>query len=150
MLEVHSPVAGTVIAVTDVPDPVFAQGLVGPGSAVVPDAAAGRTAVAPISGRMLKLTPHAFIVVSDDGRAVLVHLGIDTVELRGDGFTLLVAQGDEVVAGQPIIVWDPAEIEAGGRSAIVPVIALEAAPGALALRAAPGSTVTESDVLFSL
>jgi len=150
MLEVLAPVAGTVIAVTDVPDPVFSGGLVGPGVAIVPDPSMGRTAVAPVGGRVLKLHPHAFIIATDDGRAVLVHLGIDTVELRGDGFTLLVAQGDEVVPGQPITVWDPADVEAGGRSPIVPVVALVATPGSLTLRAVPGTVVTESDVLFAL
>ena len=150
MLEVLSPVAGTVIDVADVPDPVFSGGLVGPGCAVVPDPAAGRTAVAPLSGRVVKLHPHAFIIAADDGRAVLVHLGIDTVELRGDGFTLLVREGDEVVAGQPVAVWDPADVEAGGRSPIVPVVALDAAPNALTRRAAPGTAVTPADVLFAL
>ncbi len=156
MLEVLAPVAGTVVDITEVPDPVFSGGLVGPGAAILPDPQAGRTAVAPITGRVLKLHPHAFILVSDgDGaggvaRSVLVHLGIDTVELKGDGFTLLVSEGDDVVAGQPIAVWDPADVEAGGRSPMVPVVALEAPPTALTAAATPGAEVTSSDPLFTI
>jgi PTS system N-acetylglucosamine-specific IIA component len=108
-LSVGSPVAGRVVALTDVPDPVFAEAMVGPGLAVVPS---GDIAVAPVAGTIATLHPHAFVVATDSGRAVLVHLGIDTVQLKGSGFTLHVAKGDVVTAGQPIIGWDPVSISA--------------------------------------
>ncbi|ACZ32203.1 PTS system, glucose subfamily, IIA subunit [Xylanimonas cellulosilytica DSM 15894] len=149
-LEVRAPVAGTVVAVADIPDPVFAAALVGPGSALAPDPVAGRTAVAPIAGVVVKLHPHAFVVAADDGRAVLVHLGIDTVELHGDGFTLHVAEGDRVEAGQPVVDWDPAAVEAGGRSPVVPVVVLDAEPSELRALAPAGTTLTPSDPLFSV
>jgi len=63
----------------------------------------------------------------------LVHLGIDTVQLKGEGFTLLAAEGDEVAAGAPVVEWDPAAVEAGGRSPLCPVVALDAAGDALRL-----------------
>ena len=56
---------------------------------------------------------------------MLVHLGIDTVQLKGEGFRLLAAEGDEVQAGTPVVEWDPAAIEAGGRSPVCPVVALD-------------------------
>lgn len=149
-LAVRAPVAGAVIAVADIPDPVFSAALVGPGAAIRPDPVTGGMAVAPIAGTVVKLHPHAFVVAADDGRAVLVHLGIDTVELHGDGFELHVAEGDRVEAGQPIIGWDPAAVRAGGRSPVVPVVALDAEPSELEDIAPIGTTLTPSDPLFHI
>ena len=131
VLAVLAPVSGRVVDLALVPDPVFAAGMVGPGRAVDPDRGPS-VAVAPVTGRVLKAHPHAFVVVSADGRGVLVHLGIDTVELKGEGFELLVEEGAAVAAGDPVVRWDPAAVEAGGRSPSCPVVALDASPGALA------------------
>ena len=125
-LTVTAPLAGTAVPLSDVPDPVFAEGIVGPGVAVRPDPAA-RTVIAPIGGVLAKVKPHAFVVVAPDGRGVLVHLGIDTVSLGGEGFTVLAAEGSTVAAGDAVIAWDPVAVEDGGRSAICPVVALDAA-----------------------
>jgi glucose-specific phosphotransferase system IIA component len=124
-LPVGSPVAGRVVPLTEVPDPVFAEAMVGPGLAVVPAADPG-DAVSPVSGRIVTLHPHAFVVATDSGRAVLVHLGIDTVKLKGEGFTLHVAKGDQVEVGQPVVGWHPAAIEEAGYATVCPVIALDA------------------------
>ncbi len=129
-LTVTAPVAGTVTAMSDVPDPVFAQEIVGPGVAIAPDAGSA-TAVAPISGKLVKLHPHAFVIVGDGGAGVLVHLGIDTVKLHGEGFTLKAAEGDEVSAGDPIVEWSPPDVESAGYSSVVPVVALDAKADAL-------------------
>ncbi|QAY63600.1 PTS glucose transporter subunit IIA [Xylanimonas allomyrinae] len=149
-LTVLAPVAGTVRALADVPDPVFSAGLVGPGVAVDPDPLTGRDAVSPVSGTVVKLHPHAFVVTAPDGRAVLVHLGIDTVQLEGEGFTLHVAEGDAVEAGQVVVTWDPAAVTAGGRSALVPVVALDAGPDGALPVPAPGTTVAAGDPLLTL
>ena len=127
-LAVIAPVTGTVIGLTHVPDPVFADAMVGPGTAIDPDRVEGE-ALSPIAGRLVKLHPHAFVVVDDTSgaeRGVLVHLGIDTVQLEGAGFELLVAEGDVLTAGQPVVRWNPADIEAGGRSPVCPIVALGA------------------------
>ena len=126
-LTVQSPVSGVVVALSDVPDPVFSGKIVGPGVAVTPDAAGGGevSALAPISGTISKIHPHAYVITTDDGHSVLVHLGLDTVSLGGKGFTLLASEGDTIDAGSPVISWSPAQIEAGGLNPIVPVIALE-------------------------
>jgi sugar PTS system EIIA component len=130
-LRVAAPVAGRVMEMASVPDPVFAQGLVGPGAAIDPERGP-MTAVSPINGTLLKVHPHAFVVASADGRGVLVHLGIDTVQMRGEGFTLHRAEGAVVKSGEPIVGWDSAAVEASGRSPIVPVVCLEAAEDAAA------------------
>lgn len=146
-LRVTSPVAGRVVPLTDVPDPVFAQAMVGPGVAVEPDRVAGE-AVAPVDGTVVTLHPHAFVVATADGAAVLVHLGIDTVRRKGEGFTLHVVKGEQVRAGQPVVTWDPAEVEAAGFAPICPVVALDATADAL-VDQAPGGPVAAGDALFS-
>ena len=126
-VEVGSPVSGLAAPITEVPDPVFSQAMVGPGVAVKPEAGRG-DAVAPIAGKVATMHPHAFVISAPDGTSVLVHLGIDTVKLKGEGFTLHVAKGDEVAAGQKVITWDPTEVESQGYSSVCPVVALDIAP----------------------
>ena len=123
--EILAPLAGRVLPLAEVPDPVFAEAIVGPGVAIDPDRGPSEV-VSPVTGLLLKLHPHAFVVVTDGGSGVLVHLGIDTVQLKGEGFTLHAEEGKQVTAGQRLITWNPAEIADGGRSPICPVIALEA------------------------
>jgi sugar PTS system EIIA component len=142
---VTTPVAGRVLPLSAVPDPVFADALVGPGLAVAPTPAPG-IAVSPVDGRVSTLHPHAYVVVSGD-RGVLVHLGIDTVRLGGAGFELLVEAGATVACGQPMVRWDPAAVQGGGLSALCPVIALDAAAAELSELAS--GTVSIGDPLFS-
>ena len=126
---------------------MFAGAVVGPGLAVDP-ARAKAEVVSPVTGRLVKLHPHAFVVLADTGAGVLVHLGIDTVHLKGNGFTLHVDEGAQVSAGQPIVTWDPAEIEAGGRSPICPVIVLDTKPEQLS-GLAPSGEVAQGATLFT-
>lgn len=94
---------------SEVDDPVFSVGAVGPGVAIEPRP--GQTAVvSPVDGVLIKLSPHAFIVLVDDEIGVLVHIGINTVRLDGEGFELLAAEGDRVEAGTPVVSWDPGSI----------------------------------------
>ncbi len=146
VLRVGAPVAGRVTGLAAVPDPVFSGAMVGPGTAIDPERAPGE-ATAPIGGTLVKLHPHAFVVVSDDGRGVLVHLGIDTVQLQGRGFTLLAEEGKRVEAGQPLIRWDPAAVESSGRSPVCPVIALDAGAAALGEVRQDGR-VAHGDLIF--
>lgn len=147
---VGSPVAGAVVAMSEVPDPVFAEAMVGPGLAVEPGTEPGPgTASSPVAGTVATVHPHAFVVVTTAGPAVLVHLGIDTVKLAGDGFTLLAAKGDTVAAGQPMVEWDPAAVRAQGYSAVCPVVVLDAEQGALEAWHDPGP-VARGDTLFTV
>src|SRR5689334_20290932 len=126
MTTVTSPINGRAIGLSAVPDPVFAGAMVGPGTAVDP-VREPSTALAPVDGLVVSMHPHAFVVLDADGHGVLTHLGIDTVQLNGEGFELLVSKGDTVRRGQPVIKWNPAAVEAAGKSPISPVVALEAA-----------------------
>jgi PTS system N-acetylglucosamine-specific IIA component len=127
---VTSPLNGRAIGLAAVPDPVFSGAMVGPGTAIDPERGPSE-ALSPVDGVVVSLHPHAFVVVDEHGHGVLTHLGIDTVQLDGEGFELLVAKGDTVTRGQPMVRWDTNAVEAAGKSPISPVIALEAAPEAL-------------------
>jgi PTS system N-acetylglucosamine-specific IIC component len=122
--EILVPIRGRAVPMQQVPDPTFAGGHVGPGAAIDPPHEIV-DAVAPISGTVLQMLPHAYIILSADNIGVLVHLGLDTVELDGDGFTAHVAKGDKVEAGQPIITYDVPSVVATGRTPIVPVVVME-------------------------
>jgi PTS system glucose-specific IIA component len=98
--------------------------MVGYGAAIDPPRAV-IDAVAPVSGKLLKLMPHAYIVMTPDNVGVLVHLGLDTVALNGEGFTAHVSQGDDVTAGQVVITYDVPAIEAKGLNPIVPVVVMD-------------------------
>ncbi|TFD87085.1 PTS glucose transporter subunit IIA [Cryobacterium lactosi] len=144
-----SPVRGTVVPLGDVPDPVFAQEIVGGGLALQPSRRAGSvTAGAPVSGTIVQIQPHAFVIQSTEGTGVLVHLGIDTVRLNGEGFEVLVTKGSTVQAGDPVVRFDQAVIAAHGYSDICLVIVLQSPPGSVP---APTDTRTidAAEVLFS-
>ena len=121
---VFAPVEGRALTLSEVPDPVFSQGMVGHGAAIDPPHEV-IYAVAPVGGKILKLLPHAYVIMTPDNVGVLVHLGLDTVQLNGEGFTAHVAQGDTVEAGQPVITYDVPAIVAAGMSPVVPVVVMD-------------------------
>ena len=121
-----APVSGTAVPLSEVPDEVFAEGMAGEGGAIVP--AAGSEAVAPASGTLVKLFEggHAFGIETDEGVELIVHVGLDTIELRGAGFERLATEGDRVEAGQPIVRFDLEEIRAAGYDPVTPVVVTNA------------------------
>ncbi|WP_320726930.1 N-acetylglucosamine-specific PTS transporter subunit IIBC [Enterobacter sp. 118C5] len=116
-----SPVTGEVVALEQVPDEAFASKAVGDGVAVKPT---DKTVVSPAAGTIVKIfnTNHAFCLETEKGAEIVVHMGIDTVALNGQGFTRLVEEGAEVVAGQPILEMDLDFLNANARSMISPVV----------------------------
>lgn len=130
MTTVSSPLSGRAIGLTFVSDPVFSGAMAGPGTAIDPVRGPAEV-LSPVDGVVVSLHPHAFVVVDDEGHGVLTHLGIDTVQLGGRGFDLLVAEGDIVKRGRGIVRWDPSAVEAAGKSPVCPVVALEASAEAL-------------------
>ncbi len=144
---VLAPCPGRLLPITEVDDPVFAQEMVGPGVAIDPDPGE-TTVVSPIAGKVVKIHPHAFVVLGADGVGVLVHLGINTVRLEGKGFEVLVAQGDTVSAGTPMVRWDPSTITGEEMSSVVPVVAMDRPKGSVT--APPPGQVATGDLLFSV
>jgi sugar PTS system EIIA component len=147
---VHAPLAGQVVALADVPDPVFAGQIVGSGVAIEPeDGATQVLVVSPVAGRVAKVHPHALAIADESGTGVLVHLGIDTVKLHGEGFTLHVSDGDQLDLGAPVITFDPTAVRAAGYSAVCPVVILGSPADSVQAGVAPGSAVAAGAELFS-
>ena len=121
-MRVLAPISGRAVPLAEVPDEVFAEGMAGQGCAIVPEASG--EAVAPVSGVLVKLFEggHAFGIATDGGIEMIVHLGLDTIELRGRGFERIATEGDRVEAGQPIVRFDLEEIRAGDYDPVTPVL----------------------------
>jgi len=145
---VHAPCAGTVRDLSDVPDVVFCERMLGPGLALDPFAFSTQV-LAPVDGTLVAVHPHAFALRAGDGRGVLVHLGLDTVELAGRGFVIHRSVGEPVRTGDLLLTWDPVDVAAAGRTLSCPVIALQADPADLALLALPGQDVVAGQPLFA-
>ena len=148
---IQAPVPGRAVALANVPDQIFAQGMVGYGVAIDPPQGIV-DAVAPVRGFVHTLLPHAYVVMTDDGVGVLVHLGLDTVQLKGQGFAARVAKGDRVEAGQLVMTYDVPAVAATGRKTIVPVVVMEkkATDIDIASAVAAGGAVATGDSLFTV
>lgn len=135
-----APVTGRVIKMSDVPDPVFSGEVLGKGCAIWPDE---EVVYAPISGTVSVTMGHAVGITSADGVEVLVHVGVDTVDMEGKGFTGYVKQGDAVKAGQPVLKMTKSAIaEAGHPDCVVLAVSNTADFADVALTADPESTVS--------
>lgn len=118
---ITAPVAGTIIPLEEVKDPVFSQKMMGDGFAVVPS---GQTVYAPMSGIISVCFPthHAIGMKMDNGAEVLIHIGIDTVKLGGEGFKALVEQGQTIKQGDPLVHVDLNLLKTKGYDATVMVV----------------------------
>lgn len=115
---VVAPVAGRLVPLADVPDPMFVEGVLGDGFGIWPD---DDCVHAPVAGRVTAVieSRHAVGLTTADGTELIVHVGIDTVEMRGVGFSYLVRSGDEVRVGQRLLSFDRDAIRAAGHPDIV-------------------------------
>ena len=145
---VLAPTAGRMVTLSDVPDATFAQGIVGPGVAIDPPREV-MNAVAPVSGKVMKLWPHAYVIMTSDNVGVLVHLGLDTVQLEGEGFTVLAEEGAQVEVGQPMITFDVPAVEATGRNPIIPIVVMDK-KAAIDVVATADAQVASLDEVFTV
>lgn len=122
-LVLNAPLSGMLLPLSAVPDPVFAEKMIGDGIAISP---ASNMLRAPCSGTITHIhnSKHALTLTSDDGIEILMHIGLDTVELKGQGFTAKVAQGEHVDAGAALIEFDDAFLATHARSLITPIVIL--------------------------
>lgn len=118
---IASPLTGEVVPLSEVPDQVFSQKMMGDGFAIMPT---DGTVVSPVDGKIVNVFPtkHAIGIESAGGHEILIHFGIDTVKLNGQGFTALVQQGDEVKKGQPILSVDLEYVKNNAPSIMTPII----------------------------
>lgn len=119
--QILAPVSGRVVPMSEVNDPTFSQEILGKGVAVVPSE--GKV-VAPASGEVVVMfeTKHAVSIRTEDGAELIIHIGLDTVNLRGEHFTAHVAQGDHVKAGDVLVEFDMEAIKEAGYDVITPIV----------------------------
>lgn len=117
---------GTFVALSEVPDPVFSQKMMGEGIAIKP---VDGTVVAPADGEIIQLadTKHAFGIRTELGQEILVHIGLETVALKGEGFEVLTTMGAKVKKGDPLIKADLDFIEKNASSTIIPMVVTNSA-----------------------
>ena len=146
-ITIASPVSGTVVPLAEVPDPTFAQGILGPGAAVQPSE--GRI-VAPANGTvdMMFDTGHAVSMTTSEGAELLIHVGIDTVQLEGKHYKACCKAGQQVKKGDVLIEFDPAAIKAEGYQIVTPILVCN--PDAFTVEPTAGGTVAAGDALLTL
>jgi len=120
-VEIVSPVDGSLVELEDINDQVFSKKLVGDGVAIVPSS---RTITSPIDGVVTRIFPtkHAFMITSPSGIEVMVHVGLDTVDLNGEGFICLVKEGDSVSQACPILEVDFEFLKSKNKDIVTPII----------------------------
>ncbi|MFC0523568.1 PTS glucose transporter subunit IIA [Pontibacillus salicampi] len=116
-----SPLDGKVVPLEEVPDPVFSQKMMGEGIAVEPT---NGEVVSPVDGKIVQVFPtkHAVGIETDSGLEILVHIGLETVSMNGEGFEGHVSQGDKVSAGDKLITFDVDLVKEKAKSTVTPVI----------------------------
>ncbi|SFK40996.1 PTS system IIA component, Glc family [Halobacillus dabanensis] len=121
VLNVTSPLTGKKVALEEVPDPVFSQKMMGEGIAVDPE---DGLVVSPVEGKVVQVFPtkHAVGLETKSGAEVLIHIGLETVAMEGEGFEAFAAQGDKVSVGDKLISFDLDLVKEKAKSTITPII----------------------------
>ncbi|MGV1004503.1 MAG: beta-glucoside-specific PTS transporter subunit IIABC [Candidatus Nanopelagicales bacterium] len=141
---ITAPVAGLIVPLAAVPDKAFSSGLLGQGLAVIP--AEGKV-YSPVAGTLTAAMPHAYGVKADNGMEILVHVGLDTVNLEGKHFRPAVKQGQRVAAGQLLVEFDIAEISAAGYNPMTVLLVTNSASYAAVVPIAEGEVTSRELVL---
>jgi glucose-specific phosphotransferase system IIA component len=146
---VLSPLTGELKALSEVPDPVFAQEMMGKGVAIYPTS---NVVVAPFDGTVTTITKtkHAIGVTSNNGIEILIHIGIDTVKLNGEGFEMKVEEGDKIKLGQELIKLDLEFLKANAPTILTPVICTNTANFADVIPATPAEVTAASSVVLNI
>ena len=146
--QIYAPVAGQAVAISEVSDPTFGEEILGKGMAIKPSE--GKVfAPCDASVDVMFDTGHAVSLISDDGVEVLIHVGLDTVNLKGEHFTAHTKSGDKVKKGQLLIEFDKDAIAAAGYDTITPVVICNT-PDYAAITPKTGSAVAPGDVVLEL
>ncbi len=146
-IEIGIPVAGKVVPLEGVPDKVFSSGAMGSGLAILPTA--GR-AYAPITGTVLVAMPHAYGIKADNGLEILVHIGLDTVQLKGEHFTPLVEKGERVERGQLLAEFDLAALTQAGYNPLTVMVVTNSATYSAVVPIAEGDEVSPADLALDV
>ncbi|WP_042146598.1 PTS glucose transporter subunit IIA [Paucisalibacillus sp. EB02] len=120
-VQVYAPITGKLVSIEEVPDPVFSQKMMGEGAAIIPT---DGKIVAPVNGEVIQVAPtkHAIGIKAEDGSEILLHIGLETVALKGEGFTVHVSQGDNVKVGDHLMDVDLNFIKENAKDIISPIV----------------------------
>ncbi|MCK0472438.1 glucose-specific PTS transporter subunit IIBC [Halalkalibacter sp. APA_J-10(15)] len=142
-LSFHAPIAGDVLPITEVPDQVFSGKMMGDGFAIVPSEG---LVVSPVNGKIINFFPtkHAIGILADSGQEILIHVGLDTVNLKGEGFDALVSEGDTITQGQELLKFDLGYIGEHATSTITPIVFTNLAEGQ-SVNVLAGKSVSRND-----
>jgi sugar PTS system EIIA component len=148
VVEIHSPLDGEAIPLEEVPDPVFAQKMMGDGLAIIPK---NGKVVSPVNGKVVQIFPtnHAVGLVSEEGLEILIHIGLETVELNGKGFEVAVSAGETVKVGDPLLNVDLDYLEQKHKEIVTPIVITNMLNKAGELEyIAKNNVVTRGDVIM--
>jgi sugar PTS system EIIA component len=148
VVEIHSPLDGEAIPLEEVPDPVFAQKMMGDGLAIIPK---NGKVVSPINGKVVQIFPtkHAVGLVSEEGLEILIHIGLETVELNGKGFEVAVSAGETVKVGDTLLNVDLDYLEQKHKEIVTPIVITNMLDKAGELEyIAKNNVVTRGDVIM--
>ena len=145
-VQVFAPLTGQVVSLEEVPDPVFSQKMMGEGVAIMPE---GGNVVSPIDGTIVLIseTKHAIGIRTKNDTELLIHVGLETVTLKGEGFSVLVNEGDKVTVGQKLMEVDWELIKDKVPSIITPIIITNSAERTVEYVDAEASTAGETLVM---
>ena len=144
----YAPMAGAAVSVSEVPDPTFAEGMLGDGIAIIPT---DGKVCAPCDATvdMMFTTGHAVSLTTESGAEILIHVGLETVSLEGKPFDVKVASGDKVKKGQVLMIADLEAIKAAGLNTITPMLVCNSADFSV-FNKTTGKDVTNADVAIEL
>ncbi|WP_394237203.1 PTS glucose transporter subunit IIA [Niallia oryzisoli] len=147
--QVQAPLTGKVVSLEEVPDPVFSQKMMGDGVAIIPS---DKQVYSPVDGEIVSVFPtkHAISLRTKAGAELLIHMGLETVELKGEGFQILVQDGSKVSKGEPIAEFDFEKVSSLGKEVITPIILLNGDQYKIENRQTSTSTTGGKDIIMEL
>lgn len=148
-VELKAPLTGTAVNLEDVPDPVFAEKMMGDGIAIEP---AEGVVVSPVNGEIVQVFPtkHAIGIRAENGAEILIHIGLETVSMKGEGFVTQVSEGSKVKAGDQLVTFDLALVKEKAKSTVTPIILTNGDQAASLEKNAAGSVTRGSSTIMTV
>ncbi|MFS0880571.1 PTS glucose transporter subunit IIA [Metabacillus niabensis] len=145
--QIYSPLTGEIIPLENVPDPVFAGKMMGEGVAIIPEE--GKL-VSPVEGEVIQVfhTKHAIGIRSISGLEILIHIGLETVELDGEGFDVQIAKGQKVKVGDPLVNFDISYLKSKNKEIITPIIITNYSEKVDGIVQVKSGVISKEDMLF--
>ena len=145
--QIYAPLSGELIPLENVPDPVFAGKMMGEGVAIIPEE--GKL-VSPVEGEVIQVfhTKHAIGIRSISGLEILIHIGLETVELNGEGFDVRIAKGQKVKVGDPLVNFDISFLKSKNKEIITPIIITNYSEKVDGIVQVKSGVISKEDMLF--